>query len=98
MEFQLQGDSGTPVTNQTSGAVYVVLPPRVNAAKPEGEWNSVEVTLNGPKLKAVLNGEVIQDTNLDDTEELRPRLRRGFIGLQDHASYVAFRNIRVKKL
>ena len=98
MEFQLQGDSGTAITNQTTGAVYDVVPPRVNAAKPEGEWNSVEITLNGPKMKAVLNGDVIQDLNLDENEELKARLRCGFIGLQDHACYVAFRNIRIKKL
>ena len=98
MEFQLQGDSGTTITNQTTAAVYDVVPPRVNAAKPEGEWNSVEITLNGSKMKAVLNGQVVQDLNLDENEELKPRLRRGFIGLQDHACYVAFRNIRIKKL
>jgi hypothetical protein len=98
MEFQLQGDAGEPVTNQTSGALYSVLAPRVNAGKPAGEWNTVEITLNGPVLKAVLNGEVVQDVNFDQNEELRPRLRRGFIGLQDHGTYVAFRNIRIKKL
>ena len=98
MEFQLQGDSGTPITDQTTGAVYDVVPPLVNACKPEGEWNSTEITLNGPNMKASLNGEVVQDLNLDQNDELRPRLRRGFIGLQDHACYVAFRNIRIKKL
>jgi len=98
MEFQLQGDHGTPVTNQTTGSIYVVVPPRENAIKPEGEWNSVEITLDGPKMKAVLNGVLIQDFNLDENNELRTRLRRGFIGLQDHASYAAFRNIRIKKL
>ena len=98
MEFQLQGDHGTPITNQTTGSIYVVVPPRENATKPEGEWNSVEITLDGPKMKAVLNGVLIQDLNLDENDELRTRLRRGFIGLQDHASFAAFRNIRIKKL
>ncbi len=98
MEFQLQGDEGTPVTDQTTGAVYSVVAPKVNATKPAGEWNTIEIALNGAHLKAVLNGQVVQDTDLDQSDELRARLRNGFIGLQDHASFVAFRNIRVKRL
>jgi hypothetical protein len=98
MEFQLMGDAGTPCTPETTGAVYDVVPPLVNAGKAPGEWNTLEITLNGPLMKAVLNGQTVQDLNLDQDEELKPRLRRGFIGLQDHAAYAAFRNIRIKKL
>jgi len=98
MEFQLQGDAGAPVTDQTTGAIYDVVPPKVNASKPAGEWNRVEIELNGGHMKAVLNGQLVQDTDLEKTDELRARLRKGFIGLQDHASFVAFRSIRVKKL
>jgi len=98
MEFQLQGDHGREPEAHITGAIYDVVAPLVNAGKPAMEWNSLEIMLDGPKLKAALNGEVVQDLNLDDNEELRYRLRRGFIGLQDHGRYVAFRNIRIKKL
>lgn len=98
MEFQLQGDAGTPITNQTTGAIYDVVPPQVNATKPAGEWNQVEITLYGAHMKAILNGQVVQDTDLEQSDELHARLTKGFIGLQDHASFVAFRNIRIKRL
>ncbi len=98
MEFQLQGDAGEPITNQTTGAIYVVAPPLVNAGKPAGEWNTLESTCYGPQLKAVLNGQTVQDLNLDQNDELRYRLRKGFIGLQDHGMPVSFRSIRIKKL
>lgn len=98
MEFQLQGDYGQEPEKHITGAIYDVAAPRVNASKPPLEWNEVEITLDGPKLKAVLNGQVVQDRNLDEDDELRYRLRRGFIGLQDHGRYVAFRNIRIKAL
>ncbi|HUW61129.1 MAG TPA: DUF1080 domain-containing protein [Candidatus Bathyarchaeia archaeon] len=98
MEFQLQGDYGKPVDNQTTGSIYVVVPPKLNASKPCGEWNDLEIMLNGPIMKATLNGQVIQDLNIDDNPELKKRLKRGFIGLQDHARFVAFKNIRIKKL
>ena len=86
-----------PHKNSTA-AVYDVLPALAVAARPEGEWNEVEIMLDGSHLKATLNGVLVQDTNFDEVEELRYRLRRGFIGLQDHDNYILFRNVRVKEL
>jgi len=98
MEFQLYGDSGKPPHKNGTGAIYDVVAPLENASKPEGEWNELEITLDGPTMKAVLNGVVIQDRNFDDTEELKYRLRTGFIGLQDHGHPASWRNIRIKEL
>ncbi len=98
MEIQVQGDAGEPVTFQTTASIYSVIAPTKNASKPAGEWNAMEITADGPHVKVVLNGETVQDANLDQSDELRVRLRRGFIGLQDHGCYVAYRNIRIKKL
>lgn len=98
MEFQMMGDPGIEPTSTSTGAVYDVLPALADANNPVGEWNAVEITFNGPHLKAILNGQVVQDVNFEEHEELRYRLRRGFIGLQDHNNYVSFRNIRIKKL
>jgi len=98
MEFQIMGDSGTPVDKDSTGAIYDVVPPLKNAAKPEGEWNDLEISLNGSHLRAVLNGEVVQDLNLDENDELRLRLRKGFIAFQDHGHPAAFRHIRIKPL
>ncbi|HOZ49922.1 MAG TPA: DUF1080 domain-containing protein [Candidatus Hydrogenedentes bacterium] len=98
MEFQLMGDHGVPPEEHVTGAIYDVLSPISNAGRPVGEWNELEITLDGPKMKAVLNGEVVQDLSLDDNEELKYRLRNGFIGLQDHGHKAAFRNIRLKRL
>jgi len=98
MEFQLRGDFGKPPTPDSTGAIYAVLAPRVNTSRPAGEWNQVEITLDGSRLRAVLNEQTVHDLDIGDHPELRYRLRRGFIGLQDHGNYVAFRNIRLKPL
>lgn len=98
-EFQLMGDSQLAVPEiHSTGAIYDVLPALAPAAKPEGEWNEVEIMLDGPRCRATLNGVLVQDLNFDEIEELRYRLRNGFIGLQDHDDYVQFRNIRIKRL
>jgi len=98
MEFQLMGDHGKEPGTKTTGALYDAAAPLVNASKPAGEWNSVEILLDGQHLKATLNGQLIHDRNLDEHEKLRLRNHRGFIALQDHNHYVAFRNIRLKPL
>jgi hypothetical protein len=98
MEIQILGDSGNPPHRHGTGSVYDVLAPRVNAALPEGEWNRMEIRCRGPELKVWLNDQLIQDVDLDADPELRPRLRKGFIALQDHGHPVAFRNIRIKPL
>ena len=97
-EFQIMGDSGEEPTKETTGAVYDVLAPKVNAARPEGEWNEVEIYLKGPIYKATLNGVVVQDLDFDDDPELKHRLRRGFICITDHGAKASFRNIRIKPL
>ena len=98
MEFQLMGDYGKEPEKHITGAIYDVLAPLKNGGKPVGEWNELEITLDGPKMKAVLNGTVVQDLDLDSNEELKYRLRQGFIGFQDHGHPVSFRNIRLKEL
>lgn len=97
-EFQIMGDHEKPPSKDTSGAIYDVVPPKLNATNPDGEWNTVEITLQGPHVKALLNGKLVQDVNFDESEELRPRLRRGFIVITDHGGYCAYRNLRLKKL
>lgn len=98
MEFQMMGDAGKAPDKNTTGAVYDVVPPLVNANKPAGQWNTVEIDFRGPRLKATLNGQVVQDLNFDDLEELKYRNRDGFIGLQDHNCPVEWRNLRIKEL
>lgn len=98
MEFQIHGDPGVAVGDDMTGAIYKVVAPRVNGSNPAMEWNSLEIMLNGSWIKATLNGQLIHDFDMDTVEELRYRLDDGFIGLQDHNNYVAFRNVRIKEL
>jgi hypothetical protein len=98
METQIEGDFGEPPTNDSTGAIYVQVPPLAAAQKPNGEWNTYEITLNGPTLQVVLNGTIVQALNLDSLPEMALRLKRGFIALQDHHNHVCFRNVKLKKL
>ncbi len=95
-EIQLLDDAGKPPRNNGSGSLYKVAAPLVNAQKPAGEWNEIEITCNNPHLTVQLNGKTIQDINLENFPETQGRRRRGYIGLQDHSHKVAFKNVRIK--
>jgi hypothetical protein len=74
------------------------------------EWNHYVITARGPKIKVELNGEVIQDVNLDehtapvkrhdnsDAPPLKDRPRRGRIGFQELSRGGAHATIRNAKI
>ena len=45
------------------GSLYDAKEPVVAAGKPDGEWNTMEVTCKGPLIKVVLNGKPVIDLN-----------------------------------
>lgn len=98
MEYQMLGDFGQEPDKNSTGSIYDVEPPTVNAVKPNGEWNASEVTLSGSQLTYILNGVTVQDRNLYEHDELKLRLRRGFIVLTEHNDPVVYRSIRIKPL
>src|SRR5438477_6717678 len=104
---------GKGEAEQLCGAIYRGVAPAKDAFKPE-DWNTYQITCIGPHVKVVLNGEVIQDVNLDEqtkplhrddpkkiTLPLRDRPRRGHIGFQELSkgnTHVEIRNARLKVL
>ena len=97
-EYQMLGDYGKAPDKNSTGSIYDVVPPTVNAAKPEGEWNSSEAIFDGTHIAYFLNGQKVNEVDMNDVEELRPRLRQGFIVLTEHHDIVMYRNVRIKEL
>ncbi|WP_431123031.1 3-keto-disaccharide hydrolase [Flagellimonas flava] len=92
---------------QYHGSVYGVIPAKRGFLKPVGEWNVQEVTVNGPKIKVVLNGTIIVDAHLQEASKNgtldkkdHPGLKKdiGHIGFLGHGDVVRFRNIKIKEL
>ena len=93
--------------DQLTGSLYQAVAPSKQVYKPEG-WNRFEITCQGPKVTIKLNGETIQDLNLDEQtqplkrgEPLAARPRRGRIGFQELSrggTHAQIRNARIKEL
>ncbi|MCX6611186.1 MAG: DUF1080 domain-containing protein, partial [Acidobacteria bacterium] len=87
-----------PPLKESVGAIFpVVAPSKVNV-KGKGEWNQFRIRLDWPSLKVWWNGELIQDLNLDQHEELRYRLRRGYLGIESLSYPLRYRNFKISRL
>ncbi len=91
---------------QRHGSVYGVA-----AAKPVqlkiGEWNEQEIVATGRNIKVTVNGEVINEVNLDEAlkdgfasgkEQPGVYRNRGHIGFMGHNDPIQVRNIRIKNV
>ncbi|WP_165249041.1 3-keto-disaccharide hydrolase [Paludisphaera soli] len=97
-EIQLLDDAGKPASVHSTGSLYRYIAPKVNAIKPAGEWNTLEVTCEGPRIRIVLNGELIQDVDQSQVEPLKEKPLKGYVCLQNHGGTIAFRAVEVKEL
>ncbi len=55
-EVQLLDDHGKPASDHGNGALYGRIAPSVNASKPAGEWQTLDVRLVGREVTVTLNG------------------------------------------
>ena len=89
-----------------TGALYSLSKATARPQKPQGEWNTMEIVLQGDRTVVKLNGQVVNDFRGDQPvpprkmwfEPVRgPRAETGYIGLQNHdaASVVYFKEVSV---
>ena len=97
-EFQIYHDQSQHITPNICGGIFGAVPPLVNAVHDEGDWNTARILMNWPSLKVWLNDQLVQDLNVEDNPELKYRLRRGYLGIQDVNYETWFRNLRIKEL
>jgi hypothetical protein len=92
-----------------TGTLYSLNKALARPGKPGPEWNTMEITLDGPHTIVLLNGVKVTDFTEGNSvperkanyEPLRgPRPLEGFIGLQNHNDndVVFFKEVAMKKL
>lgn len=97
----------------STGVLYSLTRAMARAARPIGEWNTMEITLDGPRTIVMLNGQKVTDYTEGQPVPERtksyephrgPRPDAGYIGLQNHPredqsdSGVYFKEVAVRKL
>jgi hypothetical protein len=101
-------DSGENDYHVTA-ALYSLTKPLARPGKPGPEWNTMEITLDGPHTVVVLNGvkvtdytegEPVPERKFDFEPQRGPRPLEGYIGLQNHSDHdiVFFKEVAVRML
>ena len=98
--FEVQIHATAPDPIHRTGGVYDAVAPSGHRERPPGEWNDMEISFIGDRIRVVLNGAQVVDWNAEPAGKVADFAPRGYIGLQNHdwETSVWFRNIRVKKL
>jgi hypothetical protein len=92
-----------------TGTLYSLTKPLAKPGKPGPEWNTMEITLDGPRTVVVLNGVKVTDytegqpvpaRKFDFEPQRGPRPNEGWIGLQNHSKndVVFFKEVAIKVL
>jgi len=110
--YEVQIDNGTRHVGgeyHCSGVLYSLTKAKAHPQKAPGEWNTMEITLDGQRTIVHINGELVTDFTEGDAvpEKTRdfepdrgPRPESGYIGLQNHdgLSTVYFKEVAVRPL
>lgn len=101
----------TPLNS--TGADYAMTPADTEQKQlnPVGEWNTSEIIFDHGEVSYYLNGKkIVEFTAWTDEWKAKVakgkwskypaygKAKSGFIGLQDHGSYIWFKNIKIKEL
>jgi hypothetical protein len=110
--YEVQIDNGTRHVGgdfHCTGVLYSMTKAMAHPQKNPGEWNTMEITLEGSRTIVYVNGEMVTDfteggsvpeKTRDFEPERGPRPESGYIGLQNHDSLstVYFKEVAVKSL
>ena len=101
-EVQVMESFGKPLDSHHMGALYSRITPSVNAEKPIGEWQTMDITLVDRHLTVILNGKTIIDNQAAlgctggamTSDEFKP----GPIFLQGDHTNVDYRNMVLRSV
>jgi hypothetical protein len=83
---------------ESIGSIFPLIAPLKVNVRNKGEWNQMRVLMDWPRLQVWINGELVQDLDVESVPDLRYRLRRGYLGIESLAYPIRFRNLRIKEL
>lgn len=92
-----------------TGVLYSMTEAKARASKPAGEWNTMEITMDGLRTIVHVNGVLVTDydgkspvpAKKESYEPERgPRPESGYIGLQNHDTnaVISFKEISIEPL
>ena len=108
-EVQIDNVAQGEDEHHITGTLYSLTEPLARPGKPGPEWNTMEITLDGPRTIVTVNGVKVTDytegqpvppKKFDFEPERGTRPNFGYIGLQNHSDndIVFFKEVAVRPL
>jgi hypothetical protein len=109
--YEVQIDNVAPAEDEyhITGTLYSLTKPLARPGKPGPEWNTMDITLDGPHTVVTVNGQRVTDytegqpvppkkLDFEPTRGRRPD--RGWFGLQNHSDndIVFFKQVAIQSL
>lgn len=80
---------------QYSASIYDFTGAHPRNCRPAGQWNTLEINCRGGQVTTVHNGIAVTNISDETAAGFGLRLKKGFLGLQNHSTRVAFRDVRI---
>jgi len=111
--YEVQIDNEPEKSNEDeyhyTGTLYSLTKPLAKPGKPGPEWNTMEITLDGPRTIVTVNGQKVTDytegqpvpeRKFDFEPQRGPRPLKGWFGLQNHSDndVVFFKEVAMRPL
>jgi hypothetical protein len=109
--YEVQIDNEAPGEDEyhITGTLYSLTKPLARPGKPGPEWNTMEITLDGPRTIVFVNGVKVTDytegqpvppRKFNFEPQRGPRPNEGWMGLQNHSNndIVFFKEVAIKPL
>jgi len=94
-----------------AGSVYGLYPAPEGVVRPAGQWNQARIVVKGDSVQHWLNGTLMAEYVLGSPDWAARvakskfaqwpgygKAKKGYIALQDHGDWVAYRNIKIRVL
>ena len=93
-KVQFASDRGVSADAFSTGALFGVVPPDLNAVKPTGMWNTLKLRVDGEKVQVVINGQRVLQTTVADPEIPA----RGHVALDGDFGGISYRRVLLAPL
>ena len=68
LKLQLSSDAGVAADQFSTGSLFGVAPPSVNAVKPTGQWNALKLRVDGDAVRVEINGQRVLMTTVTNPD------------------------------
>ncbi len=89
LKIQLSNDAGIRPDLYSTGSLFGISTPKVNAAQPAGTWQSLLLSVRGNRVQLAIDGKQVLDTTFSTIEWPE----KGYVALDGVVGGISYRKI-----